>query len=324
MKTKQNPGGYLQFTRKDRIAIIIIALILLTAFLLPPVLEQRKSALPPIADTAWMTALHRLEKNAEPKSNFSRSGQSESISGENYARDRTADGYNNSAGAKLFGFDPNTLDAAGWKKLGIREKTIVTILKYRAKGGKFRKPEDLQRIYGLSSTQYEQLRPYILLTQNTTSPLPDQQPQRDFAKKPAAISGSTMQIDINTADSILFERLPGIGPALAMRIIRFREKLGGFYSIEQVKETFGLADSVFQKIRRYLRNENVELKKMDLNKAGMEELKAHPYVRYNIANVIVRYRDQHGLFTAVEDLKKIAVIDQTTYEKMYPYFFVIK
>lgn len=324
MKAKQNPGEYLQFTRKDRIAIIIIALILLTAFLLPSALEQRDPVAPPAADTAWMTALHRLEKTTGPKTNFSQPAENENISGENYARDRAADEYNNGVRAELFNFDPNTLDAAGWKRLGIREKTIATILKYRDKGGQFRKPEDLQRIYGLPAAQYAQLRPYILITGTTATLPPGQQQHKDLAEKPLTTSGAPVEVEINTADSDLFERLPGIGPTLAMRIIRFREKLGGFYSIEQVKETFGLADSVFQKIRRYLRNESGELRKVDLNKAGMEELKAHPYVRYKIASVIVQYRNQHGPFVSVEDLKKIAVIDDAIYEKIRPYFFVAK
>lgn len=321
MKTQKNTGGYLQFTRKDRIAIMIITLVLLITFLLPPALEKRQASIPPITDTSWMAALHKLEKPAGFKKNINYKEEDEHPGAGDQVRDRTADSYNNGAGVELFAFDPNTLEEAGWKKLGVREKTIRTILKYLSKGGKFRKPEDLSRIYGLPPAQYERLRPYIIIKENATAFRPGQQADREPVKKP---SGRPASIEINTADSALFEMLPGIGPTLAIRIIRFREKLGGFYSIEQVKETFGLADSVFQKIRSYLRNDGGELRKIDLNKAGMEELKAHPYVRYNVANIIVQYRNQHGPFDTVEDLKKIAVIDNALYEKLNPYFFVRK
>jgi len=325
MKPAEKLSEYFHFTRKDRIAIIIIALILLTTLLLPPVLEKQKNILPPAADTAWMAVLHQLEKPVDERQNGYYREKSGNMSDENNARDRTADEYNNDNASKLFSFDPNLLDAAGWKKLGIREKTIGTILKYRNKGGIFRKPGDLQRIYGLPAAQYKRLQPYISITDNIAPAPPGQWPGRELAENlPAPRKKIPAVLDINTADSSLYERLPGIGPTLAMRIIRFRDKLGGFYSVEQVRETFGLADSVFQKIRPYLRNDHPETKQMDLNKISVDELKAHPYVRYNLANAIVQYRNQHGPFGSVEDLKKIAAIDHALCEQLAHYFFVAK
>jgi len=127
-------------------------------------------------------------------------------------------------------------------------------------------------------------------------------------------------VDINTGDSTAFEALPGIGATLAMRIIRFREKLGGFYSVEQVKETFGLADSTFSRIRPYLQFINYSgVRQININTATMDELKAHPYIRYNLARVIINYREQHGFFATVEDLKKITAIDAMQYEKLKAY-----
>jgi len=320
MKTQQKLGEYLHFTRKDRIAIIVIAFILLTAFLLPSVMENTISPTPPPADTAWMAAIHQLEKLAPyAKKSDGYNMQEGSKTDENKARDRTADKYNNIIRDELFVFDPNTLDSAGWKRLGIREKTITTILKYRGKGGRFRKPEDLQRIYGLPPALLERLMSYIKIEGKADSPPLD----RSVAGKPGPLTDNRyVTININTADSSAFEHLPGIGPTLAMRIIRFRDKLGGFYHMEQLKETFGLADSVFQKIRPYLKSEDQVLKRMDLNKAGIDELKAHPYIRYNIANAIIQYRNQHGLFVTVEDLKKLVLIDNAVYEKLKPYLFI--
>ena len=107
---------------------------------------------------------------------------------------------------------------------------------------------------------------------------------------------------VNEADTTAFIALPGIGTKLATRIISFREKLGGFYSVDQVGETYGLSDSSFQKIRPYLVNAGV-VRLMDLNAVTAEELKDHPYFRWALARAIVAYRNQHGPFKDLSELK---------------------
>lgn len=126
-------------------------------------------------------------------------------------------------------------------------------------------------------------------------------------------------IDINKADSSEWMSLPGIGASYSRRIINFRNRLGGFYTIDQVGETFGLPDSVFQKIKPKLLLAGAEVRKININTATADELKSHPYIRYYIANVIVQYRTQHGKFSSVQDLKKIMAITDAVYNKMYPY-----
>jgi competence protein ComEA len=106
---------------------------------------------------------------------------------------------------------------------------------------------------------------------------------------------------------------------LAARIVNFRDKLGGFYSIEQVGETFGLPDSTFQKIKPLLQLKNSSIRKININTATVDELKAHPYIKYSIANPIVAYRTQHGPFSNIEDIKKVMVVTNEIYNKIAPY-----
>ena len=113
--------------------------------------------------------------------------------------------------------------------------------------------------------------------------------------------------------------LPGIGSKLAQRIITFRDKLGGFYKIEQVAETFALPDSTFQKIKNRLLLANTALKQININTATLDELKSHPYLRYAIANAIVQYRAQHGNFNSISDLKKMALVTDELFTKAAPY-----
>jgi competence ComEA-like helix-hairpin-helix protein len=130
---------------------------------------------------------------------------------------------------------------------------------------------------------------------------------------------SIADVDINEADTAAFIALPGIGSKLANRIVAFREKLGGFYSVDQVAETFALPDSAFQKIKSKLVISNKEVKKLNINLATIDELKAHPYLRYNIANAMVQYRTQHGDFSTVADIKKIMMVTDEIFNKAQPY-----
>ena len=220
----------------------------------------------------------------------------------------------------LFFFDPNTATEADWKTLGLPEKTIVTLQKYLSKGGRIREPEDLQKIYGFPKEAYEKLRPYIRIKEvseaykkNTPGKFPDNKP---YISKPKEIQ----RVFINQADSAQWEALPGIGPKLASRIILFRTKLGGFVSVQQVAETYGLPDSTFQKIKPFLDSDNVRSPNtLDINRASQEELQAHPYLSFQLAKLIVAYRNQHGPFKKKEEIRKLALMTPELFTRIAPY-----
>jgi competence ComEA-like helix-hairpin-helix protein len=220
----------------------------------------------------------------------------------------------------LFNFDPNTSSAVEWKRLGLRDKTIKTIQNYLRKGGKFRKPEDFQKVYGLNQKEFERLAPYIKI-ENKNDEFSIQKPAFEKRKEETVRSSRSHYdaVDINVADTTAFIELPGIGSKLAGRIINFREKLGGFYKVDQIKEIYGLPDSVFQKIKPRLKLNYQSLKKINLNTATKEDLRVHPYIKWNIANAIIEYRNQHGNFTKPEDLKKIQAINEETFDKLANY-----
>ena len=213
------------------------------------------------------------------------------------------------------------MPAEGWKKLGIREKTISTIQNYLSKGGKFYKPEDIGKIWGLHKDEVDRLIPFVRIEKMNNDQYVTSE-NKDFNKAPERSNYNKTIIDINTADTSALIALPGIGSKLANRIISFRDKLGGFYKIEQVAETYALPDSIFQKIKGKLVIGNSSVKKININTAAIDELKVHPYIRYNIANAIVQYRMQHGNFTAVSDLKKIILITDEIYNKAEPYLSI--
>lgn len=223
---------------------------------------------------------------------------------------------------ELFNFDPNTATTEELKKLGFREKTIQTIQNFLSKGGKFYRREDIGKVWGLHPDEVKRLIPFIKIKSILANNFPE---GNEVKKKPLmAITHPIISIDINTADTSEFISLQGIGSKLSQRIINFRDKLGGFYSVEQVGETFGLPDSTFQKIKSQLKISSPALTKININTADIELLKMHPYLRYAIGNAIVRYRAQHGNFSAVADIKKIATITEDIFNKAAPYLTVEK
>lgn len=128
-------------------------------------------------------------------------------------------------------------------------------------------------------------------------------------------------VDINKADTTVFMALPGIGPKLAARIVKYREQLHGFYCIEQVAETYGLADSVFNKIKKWLVVKDTIIQKININKASIEELK-FPYTGNNLANAIFQYRQQHGDYKSLNDLKKIILVNDSLFSRLSYYLTI--
>lgn len=309
-------ADYLSFTRRDRIAILVVVLVILAVFFLPDFFPSGASSKPVDTDTSWITSLKKLEQKEGADKNRSSAAYNDDPSG--YQYDRAKKGYHPAVKGALFYFDPNTLSAEGWEKLGLRSKTIRTIQHYLSKGGKFRKAEDMKKVYGLFPDEYERMAPYIRIAAGNNpvaeaSHAPEEnRPVKTYAPRYASI-------DINTADTTAFISLQGIGSKLSVRIVNFRDKLGGFYSINQVAETFGLPDSTFQKIKQYLKLENGAVRQININNATVEELKAHPYIRYSIANPIVAYRKEHGPFATLDGIKKVMAVTEEVYNKISPY-----
>lgn len=318
MGWKKIVTDYFTFTRKDRIAILVLVVLIVVVIFAPTVVSRTSAKFSALPDTAWMTAVKKLELKEQDTDRFNdRTGKNNSS---NYQYDRSDKEYFNRNKGELFYFDPNTLNAEGWRKLGLRDKTVKTIQNYLAKGGHFYKPEDLSKIYGLFEDEYTRLEPYIRIEgKKIANPSAI---ATETSLPPAGKAERYKVIDINTADTSAFISLPGIGSKLAARIVNFRDKLGGFYTISQVAETYGLPDSTFQKIKQYLKLDNISLKKININTASIDELKAHPYIKYSLANPIVAYRKEHGPFLKLEDIKKVMVVTEDMYQKIYPYLFI--
>ena len=296
----------LLFTHNDRIAILILITLILFVTILPSISISNKNNAPYFEDTSWFAQIQNSEKmqfvdNPIRNSNF----------------ERTA--FVTISNKSLFDFDPNLLSLVGFINLGLRPKTAQTIINYRNKGGKFRNPEDLKKIYGLRADEFDRLKPYIMIKSNNHF-------QNDFNTKPSNNfskddfkNNYQIIIEINSADTTKWKMLNGIGSKLAARIVNFRNKLGGFYSIDQVGETYGVPDSTFQKIKSKLKINTQLIIKLDLNTASFDELNAHPYISYNLAKLIVNYRTTNGSLKSLNDLELLVKETKDVFEKLKHY-----
>ncbi|MGI6233020.1 MAG: ComEA family DNA-binding protein [Prevotella sp.] len=235
-----------------------------------------------------------------------------------------------------FPFDPNTADSTELLRLGLQPWQVRSIYKYRAKGGIFRQPSDFARLYGLTQKQYRELLPYIrigsdyrpaaeLVENDRQSYYPREGSGygegyergdgsvNDFAarRQTNASNGRAMtattyphkiklgeHISLNTADTTALMRVPGIGPYYARRIVRYRQRLGGFTSVKQLAEIENFPDEALPYFVT-----GGPVKKLNVNKLSLKELKSHPYLNYYQARAIVDYRRLYGPLKSLSQLR---------------------
>lgn len=252
---------------------------------------------------------------------------------------------------ELFPFDPNTADSTQLLKLGLQAWQVRSIYKYRAKGGIFREPSDFARLYGLTKRQYEVLAPYIRIGEDYR-PASDYYGQRSpySSSKSYNSSGRNYQdsypgsgadansypgnkqgeaktfsypqklkpgqfVAVNHADTTELMKVPGIGSYYAKAILRYREQLGGFASSSQLREIDGFPESAIA----FLRISPGEIKKLNINKLTLNQLRKHPYLNFYQAKEICDYRRLRGPLHSLQDLKLLKDFPPAEIERLSPY-----
>lgn len=214
-------------------------------------------------------------------------------------------------------FNPNNLPAEKWKELGLTDKQIKTIYNFESKGGKFRKKEDFKKMYCINEDQFTKLEPFILIPEVPVKP-------RDTAwkKEFKPLKDDKIIVELNSADTNQLIKIRGIGAGFARKIVKYRNRLGGFVKKEQLMEVYGL-DSVFYKqIECRVSLNPRAIDKININTADVMTFVHHPYFEMGIAKAIVNYRSVHGKFTNIADIKKVALVYEAMYKKIAPYLSV--
>ena len=208
-----------------------------------------------------------------------------------------------------FPFNPNTLTEEEWLQMGLTDRQVRNIMNYKAKGGKFYSKNDLGKLYTISEEEFAQLESFIVLpevargasgkTSSKKQEKPSFEEKAKPEKKPIPI------VDLNTVDSTTLVELPQIGPYTAVRIIEFREKLGGFIDKEQLRDVKGMDDARFAAIQPYINLGAVEIRKVDVNRADFKTLVHHPYLNYEQVKCIVNQREKRGMIKNWAQLEEL-------------------
>jgi competence ComEA-like helix-hairpin-helix protein len=144
-------------------------------------------------------------------------------------------------------------------------------------------------------------------------------PKRDVNTYANPETTKTLLININQADSFALRKLPGIGEKYSSRIVRYRNWLGGFHSKEQLLEVYGIDSSLLHTISPFIKLEGDSLKRVNINECSLSNLSSHPYISYKIAKLIVKYREHHGAYSSLEELKSFPLIDEQLFRKIAVY-----
>ena len=219
--------------------------------------------------------------------------------------------------AVLRPFDPNKADSSTFRSLGLPSFVVRNILRYREKGGVFHTPESFARIYGLSEASFSKLKPYIVIDvqSSVSTSLKEERDTADFVPVRSDKYAEGTVIDLNLADTASLKRIPGIGRGLAGMIVNYRKRLGGFYAVTQLQEIPYLD----AELNHWFVVKNPQLEKLRVNRAGLDELRSHPYMDFYKARAILEYRRKRGNIKGLSQLSMMEEFAEKDLERLLPY-----
>jgi DNA uptake protein ComE-like DNA-binding protein len=213
--------------------------------------------------------------------------------------------------AKLFKFNPNTISIDSLIDLGLSPKQAKVVINYRNKGGQFRSSDDFSKIHVIDSSTYQRLKPWIVIPLATIA-------STDTLK----VTDKATVVELNSADTISLTKLKGIGRSFARRIVTYRDLLGGFYSVNQLYEVYGLSPDVVNTFKPNIWVDSSVIRRININLIGYDELKEHPYLTDYQAKSIIYYRSKQGNIARLNELVENKILPQERYQKIAPYLTV--
>lgn len=206
---------------------------------------------------------------------------------------------------KIYPFNPNFISDYKGYKLGMSVPEIDRLLAFRKQNKYVNSPEEFQEVTKVSDSLLNAISPYFKFPDwvNNKKQFKEYKkyPNTAYAKKEKIVL-----MDINQATKEDLIKIYGIGEAISLRILKMKENLGGFVSMEQMKDVWGLSPEVIENLNAHFKVSTFpDVKKIDINNASIKELSQFPYFNYQLARQIVTFRSMNGDFKNVDDLTKI-------------------
>jgi DNA uptake protein ComE-like DNA-binding protein len=228
--------------------------------------------------------------------------------------------------AEYFLFNPNTLSDSGYAALGFSQKQVQTLRKYMAKGAVFKTKQDFSKLYFVDDELFEAIAPFIDLPDKLDKYEPKYESQSKGLSRKWSDTAETkayeykeITVELNSADTAELKQLKGIGSYYAKRIIAYREKLGGFHSLAQLLEIKKITPETIDLFAENATIDTSKIKKINVNKATAQELSAHPYLSFDLANRIVNRRETQKRFNSINDLTEAGLLNAELSLKLASY-----
>lgn len=239
---------------------------------------------------------------------------------------------------RLFTFDPNTADSLTLIELGLKPWQVRNMMKYRAKGGRYRQPDDLRKLYGMTDSTFVALRPYIRIDSTAWVARRDSlrllRHERDslrhvadslrrdsiFTARGYRVKKDTI-IELNNTDTAALQCIRGIGPTVARHIVRYGQQLGGYISPEQIREIQALRDYKvpFDSVIPHLTAERDSVARMRVNYIGVERMQRHPYLSFTQAKAIYELRRNKFYLKSIDELRSLPCLTEEDIRRLEPY-----
>jgi DNA uptake protein ComE-like DNA-binding protein len=292
---------------------ILAGLVGVTVFLLQRMDPQKEEATMQVNDSTLAEfATHQAEQDSIRKAAWKKK----------YPHDTIA--------IRMQMFDPNTADSSTLVHVGLKKWQASNMLKYRAKGGRYRRAEDMKKIYGMTDSMYMALLPYIQIDTVAVDHYRDsiRQRERDSVKvdsMPRYVSQKRDTIlNLRTADTTELKMIRGIGSYRARQIVRYREQLGGFAHVDQLCEIKALQPLLTDSIQAdsllaHFWLDSVIINPLRVNSAGVEKLQRHPYLSFEQAKAIYELRRKKIHLDSITQLKKVDCFTEQELKRLTPY-----
>lgn len=221
-------------------------------------------------------------------------------------------------------FDPNKADSSTLVHLGLKPWQASNMLKYRAKGGRYRKTEDLKRLYGMTDSMYLALLPYVVIDTLAIDRWRDSvRIAADSVPRYVSHKRDTI-LNLRTADTTELKMIKGIGSYRAKQIIRYREQLGGFVSVEQLREVKALQpllkDSLStDSLLSHFFIDSVRVVPLKVNSMRVERLQRHPYLSFEQARAIYDLRRKKIHLKHLDQLRTLDCLTEQDIQRLRPY-----
>lgn len=220
---------------------------------------------------------------------------------------------------KPFDFDPNKKDTPFWKSIGMSNKQQASIVKYLEKGGEFKTKSDVKKLYVVSDSLYLQIKPYLLLPDTLQSTELPELKTKKITSKYNSDAYKNLVVELNTCDTTDLKALKGIASYSAIKIVNYRNRLGGFVSVEQLYEIKGLRkETIVELTPKFTVDTNLVVQ-FELNTTSASEFVKHPYFTWHMAKEIEGQRKFGKKYKKVSDLLKYGLLDEQLYIKIVPY-----